>query len=262
MIVDENLRTLQANPALEALVPDVDSILRSESQLFAAALASAESLRFERRYRRRDDQLAWAEVVLRGVAHRDTGSRYVLGTFRDVTESKALASRLVYDATHDALTGLPNRMFFEDALARCIERSRSEAGRRWSLLFLDLDNFKFVNDTGGHHAGDAMLVATAERLRATLRDDDVVCRFAGDEFAAVLPETSNRETEHAALRIIDAIGTPLLFDGVTYTVGASIGIVELGPESTTVDDALRAADAAMYQAKTSGGGRYVVYCPT
>jgi GGDEF domain-containing protein len=78
----------------------------------------------------------------------------------------------------------------------------------------------------------------------------------------VLPETSNRETEHAALRIIDAIGTPLLFDGVTYTVGASIGIVELGPESTTVDDALRAADAAMYQAKTSGGGRYVVYCPT
>ncbi|MDQ2859047.1 MAG: EAL domain-containing protein [Candidatus Eremiobacteraeota bacterium] len=259
LIVDEDLKTLQSNPALEALVPDVATLLAAESASFERALVSGENQRFERRYRRRDDQFAWAEVVLRGVSGGGAGRRYVLGTFRDVTESKALASRLLHDATHDALTGLPNRTYFQNALRSALEGSRANAAERWALLFLDLDDFKLINDSVGHHAGDAVLIATANRLRATLREGDVICRLSGDEFAIVLPYESDRDIERVAGRIVAVLAEPVTYEDSSLNIRTSVGIVVLGAGTMPAEDALRAADTAMYQAKTLGGGRFVLF---
>jgi diguanylate cyclase (GGDEF)-like protein len=257
LIADERMERMQANPALHALVANVDSILDDDRDIVRALMADGGHERFERHYRKRDGTEAWAEVALRGVSGADGEKRYVLGTFRDITESRALACRLVHEAQHDALTGLPNRAFLERSLRALIDGV--EAGASYALCYLDLDDFKLVNDSVGHAAGDALLIATSKRLRAALPPETMVARMGGDEFAILLARGPDATYRRSLEHIVEAVCAPFSFDGFSLKVRASVGVVALGVASLRFQDALRDADTAMYEAKARGGGQFVVF---
>jgi diguanylate cyclase (GGDEF)-like protein/PAS domain S-box-containing protein len=185
---------------------------------------------------------------------------------RDVTTQKALERQLVHETLHDPLTGLANRVLFRERVEHALARA-TRWGPRPVVLFLDLDNFKRVNDGWGHVAGDRLLVQVATRLQATLRDVDTCARLGGDEFAVLLESTeggaASIETRaaHAAERIVASLTEPVMCDGVAIEVGVSVGIAAATP-ADGADELLRNADLAMYRAKAAGKGRYEVFEPT
>jgi diguanylate cyclase (GGDEF)-like protein len=161
-----------------------------------------------------------------------------------------------YLAQHDSLTGLPNRLLLLDRLEQALARSRRE-NKVLALLFLDLDNFKTINDTHGHAVGDALLRSVASRLSSCVRKSDTVARIGGDEFMLVLPEVSHvDDVNRFAAKVLDAFKKPCIVGGREEYVSASIGISLLPTDGDTVDALLRAADAAMYRAKKLGGDAY------
>ena len=177
---------------------------------------------------------------------------------RDVAQRRALEAQLTFQAFHDPLTGLTNRRRFVEAAETAL------AGRAGSgtvaALFLDLDDFKTVNDSLGHAAGDELLVAVAERIRSDLRATDVAARLGGDEFGILLTEIPSADFAAAVSeRLLAKLVEPIEVAGVTVEVGASIGIAVDSPAMRTVDDLLIDADVAMYQAKALGKGRYQLY---
>lgn len=178
---------------------------------------------------------------------------------RDITERRYLEDQLKQEALNDALTGLPNRRLFVDRLTHALDG----AGRRGvsvSVLFLDLDGFKRVNDTLGHAAGDALLVGVAGRLAACLRPMDTIARLGGDEFTVLLEDLGTpADVLSVADRLIAALSEPFLLDDAPASVGVSVGITFSGGRMPTPDDMLREADAALYQAKAAGKGRAVVF---
>jgi diguanylate cyclase (GGDEF)-like protein/PAS domain S-box-containing protein len=180
----------------------------------------------------------------------------------DAIERHAADQALRYRVLHDSLTGLPNRLSFVDALGDALGKA-SISGSPVGILFLDLDHFKLINDSLGHHAGDALLRAVAPRLRAHLRPGDVVARFGGDEFGILIDRLAD---EGEALAIADRVATaftqPFSIDEVDHFVSASIGVAVAGPgEERTVNAELliRDADAAMYRAKEGGRARCVLF---
>lgn len=178
---------------------------------------------------------------------------------RDVTERKQAADALAYQASHDPLTGLPNRALFTDRLEHALARAR-RAQSKLAVLFIDLDDFKMVNDTLGHDAGDQLLRALTPRLNSALRPGDTVARFGGDEFV-VLCEDLAEESDaiHIAERISAACSRPLPLEGREQGVSMSAGVVIVEGGETTPDDVLHDADAAMYRAKAIGKGRVEVF---
>ena len=178
----------------------------------------------------------------------------------DITLRKELEMQLQHQAFHDSLTGLANRALFRDRVAHALARQVRSRGAV-SVLFSDLDDFKTVNDSLGHEAGDQLLVAVAERLRAVMRPEDTTARFGGDEFAILLEETDQDGTRRAAERILEALRSPFEFHGRQVVMRASIGAAYTADGSTEPDDLLRQADLAMYTAKTSGKGRFAFYEP-
>jgi diguanylate cyclase (GGDEF)-like protein/PAS domain S-box-containing protein len=179
----------------------------------------------------------------------------VEGIARDVTERRDLQNALVYQALHDPLTGLPNRTLFFDRLSQALARAKRHSSRV-AVLLLDLDNFKLINDSLGHSAGDEVLVAVARRLSRGLRESESVSRLGGDEFAFTV-EDVNAEPELAAvaIRILSALAEPLAVDDRVAHVTASLGIALAEPGDGTIS-LLRNADIAMYQAKTEHGGGF------
>jgi diguanylate cyclase (GGDEF)-like protein len=156
-----------------------------------------------------------------------------------------------HQALHDALTGLPNRALFRERVKAAIDSSGSRSGET-AILLMDLDRFKEVNDTLGHHNGDLLLEAVAARLVSTVRPGDVVARLGGDEFAVLVTNPSSRETVASlAARIIEGLATPFVIQEMTLEVGASIGIAMFPDHGADVDTLVQRADVAMYQAKTS-----------
>ena len=184
-----------------------------------------------------------------------------VGTLEDITEHRALEARLSHQAHHDPLTGLPNRIVINDNLSQTISRCE-RTGSSIAVLFIDLDQFKFLNDSLGHQAGDRLLIAVADRLRATIRPGDVVGRFGGDEFVAILGDiSSDAECLSFSQRIASTLAEPFsIGDGRTYTCTACIGIARFTP-GATAESLLRHADAAMYRAKAIGRDRVVHYTP-
>jgi len=178
----------------------------------------------------------------------------------DITERKALEGRLAHQATHDALTGLPNRALLLDRLDWALARARRD-GLSCAVLFVDLDRFKDVNDTLGHDAGDRLLVTVAARLRDSLRDNDTLARLGGDEFAVLLEGTDAGEATQAATRILAALALPLALDGHLFRLTASIGIAPGYADHARPEEVLRDADIALYRAKDAGRAGYALFDP-
>jgi diguanylate cyclase (GGDEF)-like protein/PAS domain S-box-containing protein len=214
----------------------------------------------EVRWRRADGGWATIESIGTNLLDDPSVAGIVLNS-RDTSERKALEEQLVHQAFHDPLTGLANRALFQDRVEHARARLAREA-RLLAVLFLDLDDFKRVNDSLGHAVGDELLVAAADRLRDSLRPADTVARLGGDEFAILLeePPTSGDPAQVAA-RISDAMSRPFMVAGRPVIVGVSIGLALSGDASLTTGDLLRNADIAMYLAKRRGKGRVETFQP-
>ena len=213
-------------------------------------------LAIECRLRREDDSYCPAEVTITNLLALPSVQGLVLNT-RDVSERKSLEEKLTHEAFHDSLTDLPNRAAFRIHLDHALNAGTD---RRIAVLFLDLDDFKAVNDTLGHEIGDQLLAAVGARIASTLRPGDTVARLGGDEFAVLL---KNMEDEQIALRVADRITRqlvqPFAIGGKEITMHASIGIAGLVTGQEAADDLVRNADVAMYIAKSKGKARYVEY---
>jgi diguanylate cyclase (GGDEF)-like protein/PAS domain S-box-containing protein len=179
-------------------------------------------------------------------------------TGRDVSERKTLEQELRHQAFHDALTGLANRALFEDRLAHAIAGLR-QRGSGLSVLFVDLDDFKTVNDSLGHSTGDELLRSVAERLRYNLGGSDTAARLGGDEFGVLLDGPLDTEAvSEAARRLLNALEPPFTIDGRQLSVSASVGIA-LATGAETMEELMRNADLAMYEAKRRGGAQWRVF---
>jgi diguanylate cyclase (GGDEF)-like protein/PAS domain S-box-containing protein len=208
-----------------------------------------------------------AHIMLADGQHRDIDfytkpnvlPGYHFVAVRDVTDRKLLEGRLEYQAFHDPLTGLPNRTLFLQRLSSAVEGARHGHGMV-ALLFLDLDDFKVINDSLGHKAGDRLIMSMSERLLACLRPDDMVARLGGDEFTVLMENVNDvRDAERVAGRLIEAVKKPFDVDGQRVFVGTSIGIAMSITGSDRPDDLLRNADVAMYEAKQRGKSRYAIF---
>ena len=186
----------------------------------------------------------------------------VCGIATDITERKLAEDRLLHDALHDALTGLPNRALLMDRLGRAVERARRHPANRFAVLFLDLDRFKLVNDGLGHAVGDELLVAVARVLQTCLRPGDTVARLGGDEFAMLLEEVRDAsDATRVAERVQRALGSPVRLAPQQVFPSVSIGIALSGAPDAGATELLRDADTAMYRAKAAGGARAEVFDP-
>ena len=183
----------------------------------------------------------------------------IVVNYRDITERRTLEERLRYQAFHDPLTGLPNRALFMNRLGHALDRAeRGEMAT--GVLFLDLDNFKLVNDSLGHEVGDSLLVSVAERLRACLRAEDTAARFGGDEFTVLIEGVADAtEAARVADKITQALLEPFILDSREVFVTTSIGIVLGTSGSERPTDLLRNADVALYRAKANGKATYEVF---
>jgi diguanylate cyclase (GGDEF)-like protein/PAS domain S-box-containing protein len=228
------------------------------AKVLTGGLASTES--FEVRMAHHDGQWRIINVVITNLFDEpDVGAIVMNG--RDVTERHALEQELNHQAFHDTLTGLANRALFFDRLSHAMDRSARE-GNAVAVLFVDLDDFKTVNDSFGHPAGDQLLVEVAKRIREALRPSDTVARFGGDEFAVLVEAGAMPEAaQEVARRIIDAMGSTFRVLSNDVTMRPSIGIAIADQPQVSPDDLLRDADLAMYVAKRKGKGRYEMYQP-
>ena len=192
--------------------------------------------------------------------HRN-GEVYRLGIFRDIRERKAAEARINFLAYHDVLTGLPNRRLLLERLDSLLAMSRRHQNHL-AVLFIDLDHFKTVNDSLGHHAGDLLLAEVAARIQGAVREVDVVARQGGDEFIVVLADLAQPElAASVAVKLLVQVAAPFDIDGHAVSVAPSIGISVFPRDGTTADDLIRHADSAMYLSKQSGRGQYQFYAP-
>ena len=176
---------------------------------------------------------------------------------RDITERRALEERLAHQALHDPLTNLPNRTLFGDRLRQALARTKRRQ-QSLAVIFMDLDNFKVINDSLGHKTGDNLLVAATERIRAVLRPEDTVARLGGDEFVCLVEDIDLDGASHVAERISEELRVPFYHGERQLFVTASLGIA-VGGNGNLAADLLRDADLAMYRAKQSGKARFAVF---
>jgi diguanylate cyclase (GGDEF)-like protein/PAS domain S-box-containing protein len=224
-----------------------------------------DSYRLERRYLRKDGQVIWGQST--AVVERDADGepRFVLSMIENITERKLAEQALVrqselnqHQALHDALTGLANRTLFRENIEQALREAARSSGRL-AVLVMDLDNFKEVNDSLGHHAGDILLTELACRVRDAVRGSDAVARLGGDEFGILLSKATDRSEVIPALdRISHALERPISVHGLPLTVEASIGVAQFPDDGRDVETLLQRADVAMYAAKEDGSA-YAFY---
>ncbi|MEV4416897.1 diguanylate cyclase [Catellatospora sp. NPDC049609] len=268
LLVDAEGTVRYASPALrdllgvdpqEAVGRPVDEVLRPEDmpaarRLFEEVTANrGTDVRQPLRVRHADGDARWLEALATNRLD-DPSVGGIIINVRDMTEARVLQDRLRHQATHDPLTGLPNRVLLNEQAQRLRHEPRLP-GRYEAVLMLDLDDFKAVNDALGHQAGDRLLTTVADRLRGSVRPTDVVARLGGDEFVVLLGQTTKEGAVATARRILDALAEPVLLDGHQVPAGASIGVA-IGCEED-FDALMREADVAMYQAKRDPSGSRV-----
>ena len=214
----------------------------------------------EYRIRHKDGRDLW--MISRGIAVRgpDGVIHRLVGSQSDIGHRKQAEERLLHDALHDALTGLPNRALFVDRVSSCFSRLQRHKDFLFAVLFLDLDRFKLVNDGLGHVVGDKLLVEVGRLLQACIRPEDTVARIGGDEFTLLLSDIDDLSSAtRVAHRILNALTVPVKVDGQELYVTASIGIALSAIGYSKPEDLIRDADTAMYRAKASGKARHQVF---
>ncbi|PLY60320.1 bifunctional diguanylate cyclase/phosphodiesterase [Herbaspirillum sp. BH-1] len=217
---------------------------------------------FESRVYRRDGDIIWISENARAVY--DDADKLICyeGTVEAITERKLYEAEMRHQATHDALTGLPNRNMLHEHLQRAIQVARQKGGLT-AVVFVDLDQFKFINDSLGHQVGDELLKTVAQRLQACLRDTDMVARQGGDEFVLVLQNQTGGEQGIAEVmqRILAAVARPWQAGDREFQVTASIGVSRYPADGKDVETLLKQADSAMYRAKEQGRNNFQFFAP-
>lgn len=275
-ITDAQARIISANPAFEGITgyaqeevvgktPAVLSSGRHDKAFYSDMWRSvAENGYWQGEiWNRRKNGEIYPEWLTASAVKDERGNvTHYIGVFSDIGEQKAAHERIEYLAHYDALTGLPNRSRLQDLLAATTANARG-AQTKVAVLFLDLDRFKDINDSLGHAAGDALLVAFAERLKGCIRAEDAAIRLGGDEFVAILAEV--KRSEHAAVvaeKIIEAAAKPYLVAGQEIVETLSIGISLYPDDGGDVGTLVRNADVAMYAAKEAGRNTYQFFSTT
>jgi diguanylate cyclase (GGDEF)-like protein/PAS domain S-box-containing protein len=280
-------RTIAANPAYQELLgyseeelatmtlrdyTHPDDLERNEKLFREMMVGGRDTYRLEKRLLHKDGRLVWGQVA--SALHRDVDGRpmYSIAMVENITERKEAEERIAYVAYHDTLTGLANRQRFQEVLEASLARARrSDLGV--GVILLDLDNFKLVNDSLGHDAGDALLIQLSERLSALTRETDLVARQSEDEFLLLLSDLGNRSgtlagidaallsTESVARRVHELIRDPFTLEGAEFYVTASIGISVFPRDAADSASLLSNADVAMYRSKSAGPGGTVAFSP-
>jgi diguanylate cyclase (GGDEF)-like protein len=256
LVLDQHQRIVDLNPAARQLLhPTATSWIGQPIANVSASLAALASAVPTAGTRKGIDLLTPV-----GLRHYDVQCSSVIASngvagmllvLRDMTDRNEVEAALAYQATHDQLTDLPNRAFMNMRLDLA---SASGDGTTLALLLLDLDHFKDINDSLGHHFGDLALIEAAQRLRSVLPGRDDVARLGGDEFAVLVENADHAMAEQTAARLLAVLSGPLRLDGVDVSIRASIGIALCPEHGTTRLDLMRRVDIAMYAAKRSGGG--------
>ncbi len=251
------LRTIQDDTLLTLIHPDEYD--RMHDMLHRLHAGEAHQSRGEYRIRHTNGTWLYFETVATSLLD-DPAITGIVVNCHDVTARREAAESLQYNAMHDSLTGLPNRDFFMLRLEVALERTRKLDGSFFALLFLDLDNFKLVNDSLGHIAGDMYLQHIAACLRTSVRSHDFLARLGGDEFTILLdPVHSPEEVTSIADTIQNTLAEPFYLEGHRMSATTSIGILLHATEYNDLQDLLRDADIAMYHAKSNGKARYTIF---
>jgi diguanylate cyclase (GGDEF)-like protein/PAS domain S-box-containing protein len=209
--------------------------------------------------RRKDGELFPEWLTISAVRDQSGLATHFVGVFADISSLKQAQARLDYQAHHDPLTGLPNRMLFESRLDNALNDARNDHSRG-AVLFLDLDRFKHINDSLGHPVGDLLLKSIAQRLREQLRDVDTVARLGGDEFIVLLPGLHQpRDAERVATKLLACFNAPFQADDHEFFISSSIGISLFPDDGNDVATLVKNADAAMYSSKAKGRNRIEFY---
>jgi diguanylate cyclase (GGDEF)-like protein/PAS domain S-box-containing protein len=273
LIVDDDGKVRYATPSATSIFGDIavegaylwdlvadgcrDELVRALSR--APATGGFSSRYVDRRITRRNGVAVQVQVRASDLRADPTVAGLVL-TLRDVTEQRQLEEQLKYQAFHDALTGLPNRLFFQDRISQQVAAAQLD-GATGGVLFVDLDDFKVVNDTMGHGVGDELLVATAVRLFGLIRDCDTAARLGGDEFALLITNApDSAAVEAAAERVVQAFAEPLVLASGAVLTTVTVGVATT-EDSTDTDELLRHADLALYAAKAAGKRQWRRYQP-
>lgn len=213
----------------------------------------------EKKFRRKNGSFVDVEISVSIISY--SSKRVLCFVARDITPRKLAERQLYYAATHDRLTGLKNRLLFYEMLGKELARARRNKFMS-ALIYIDLDNFKLVNDTKGHSTGDKLLIAVGSRLNSLKRDSDVLARMGGDEYIILLSEI--KEEDHVSKKaqgILSELRRPFEIDGFHIEITASIGYSIFPEDETSYDGLIKAADVAMYFAKTHGGDQCKGYSP-
>jgi diguanylate cyclase (GGDEF)-like protein/PAS domain S-box-containing protein len=216
---------------------------------------------YSKRFLHKNGRIVFAEVSICTARDESDEALYFVSSVRDVTEERALAAQLSFQALHDPLTGLANRALFDDRLVQARSRTVRE-GKLGAVLLLDLDDFKGVNDSYGHLVGDQLLIEVASRFKHVTRTSDTLCRFGGDEFLYLAEGlTSHEEAQIIAERLLDALSKVFTYGQISLEQRASVGIVVWDGESPDNVELIQHADAAMYEAKRQGHGHIALFTP-
>jgi len=234
-----------------------DDLQKAQGSL-ARVVSEPDSTHLEEfRVRHADGSWRWLEVSATNLLSDSNVGGIVLN-YRDMTERKELQEQLRHQALHDPLTGLANRALFNNLLGHSLSAAKRRQDQV-AVFYLDLDNFKQINDGLGHEAGDQLLIEVAERLQSCVRTEDCPARLGGDEFALLTEGLGQAGASELAERLLASLQRPFQLGGQQVTVSASIGIAFAAPGETSPEDVLRNADVAMYVAKGSGKGKFEVF---
>jgi diguanylate cyclase (GGDEF)-like protein/PAS domain S-box-containing protein len=214
----------------------------------------------EKRYVNKHGQEIWAHVSISLIQGTNQKPASLILQIQDITDRKHAEQRLMHEAYHDPLTGLPNRAWFKEQLAIELSRQKRNPQNMFAVLFLDLDRFKIINDSLGHMHGDQLLIGIARRLRQCLRTEDLIARLGGDEFTILLTDIKDAtDAVRVAERVQKRISQPFKIGGFDAFTTVSTGIALSTPDYSGPEDLLRDADTAMYQAKSQGKARHVIF---